>query len=687
MAELPVFSSQGSQYDRLQILKDEENLGSSPPKALDDVPAISSQRTKKPPTVTPKRFRKFFTPRASLDARRGRKSKAGRQLRDITRNGANRRRTTIPFQNTALLDKDAIENDDAFARPWKRRKHSFDLESSPPQSSPLKHVQLTEDIKIFEDVPMSPSATDEDDLTDIIEDVEPFPTPIRRLRCSNHNQRIVRRSFGGHEALSRGRRGYDHCVDWQAENSSFVSTPSDTHAFNGTALPFCTTSCNTNSLIAIGEEEGHIRLIDSSTTADFTQTHLAFRPHRNAIMDIAFSSDDYMLATASGDQTARIVDMHTQNTICVLSGHKSSLKQVRFLPDDNNVITTSSRDGGVMIWNLRCGATGPVQSLRTSFARNVDSGGDEPPVRYAKYALDISATHRSTKSGSSRASTSDNANAASVSITAIQHLSSGREHLLLTTSELNSSIKLWDLRNVSRRASTPLSSTPLPDSHGRTRNYGISAMALSGDGGRLYAACRDGSVYAYSSNHLVLGHAPEMSQTGGKGRITKASKMGVGPLYGFQHPALRVGTFYIKASLRPASGDKSEILAVGSSDNCAVLFPTDERHLPAREMSSDDSKDFDDADLPTVPPRLVPTKGVSTHEHGTALIRGHDKEVTSLAWSHDGDLVTVSDDFSARCWREDSEKARELRSCGEGEGRRWGSGWADVDAGWDEEDD
>jgi len=46
----------------------------------------------------------------------------------------------------------------------------------------------------------------------------------------------------------------------------------------------------------------------------------------------------------------------------------------------------------------------------------------------------------------------------------------------------------------------------------------------------------------------------------------------------------------------------------------------------------------------------------------------------------------VGDDYAARVWREDESKARELRSGGEGEGRRWGCGWADVHGEWDEED-
>jgi WD40 repeat protein len=87
----------------------------------------------------------------------------------------------------------------------------------------------------------------------------------------------------------------------------------------------------------------------------FKDVFLAFRVHTNAIIDMVFSEDDAFLATASGDQTARIVDMTTQTTTSILGNHTASLKQVRFQPGPNNhsVIATSSRDGSIQIWDLR----------------------------------------------------------------------------------------------------------------------------------------------------------------------------------------------------------------------------------------------------------------------------------------------------------------------------------------------
>ena len=99
MAEEPFYSSQGSvQYSQHAIIPEEqENIASSPPKSRSPrgVPS-SALKPRGLPTVTPKRFRKFFAPRVSQNTRIGRQSRAGRQLRDITKNGANQRRLGPP---------------------------------------------------------------------------------------------------------------------------------------------------------------------------------------------------------------------------------------------------------------------------------------------------------------------------------------------------------------------------------------------------------------------------------------------------------------------------------------------------------------------------------------------------------------------------------------------------------------
>ncbi|KAK4909581.1 hypothetical protein LTR28_000161, partial [Elasticomyces elasticus] len=133
-----IFSSQGSQYDQERLIR--ETLTSSP---LAPPSSADSRKPKKPPPITPKRFTKFFTPRVSTLASRG-SGRSGRQLRDITRNAINRKTSARVgngvkprlFEDVETAGFEDITTPDL--RPSKRRKRNAGLDSSPPQSSPIK---------------------------------------------------------------------------------------------------------------------------------------------------------------------------------------------------------------------------------------------------------------------------------------------------------------------------------------------------------------------------------------------------------------------------------------------------------------------------------------------------------------------------------------------------------------------
>lgn len=417
-------------------------------------------------------------------------------------------------------------------------------------------------------------------------------------------------------------------------------------------------------------------------------------------MDVQFSSDDSYLAAGSGDQTAQIVDVRSQQTLAVLAKHKSSVKQVRFQPGDDKIVATSSRDGAVQIWDLRCkggqmsvhsawGSDAPYASvIRTLASAHADSS------LVASSGTAISLTRTSTASKTESINRRND-----ISVTALSFLPEGRQHLLLTASDASTCVKLWDIRGrySLRGPAIPISTTSHPESHNRHRHFAINSLTLSGDASRLYALSKDNTVYAYSTSHLILGVAPELSTTtSSRQKYCQVGQEGLGPIYGFRHQNFHAGSFYVKASLRKASGDQPELLAVGSTDGCPVLFPTDETFLKRESRQSDDEAD----ELPDINIKLRrslrPSLSRSStgsrypdtipiYEHGTPLIRGHDAEVTSVSWARNGSLVSVSDDFRVRRWREGS-MARELRTGGESEGRRWQCGWAAVGDGHDDDE-
>ena len=278
-----------------------------------------------------------------------------------------------------------------------------------------------------------------------------------------------------------------------------------------------------------------------------------------------------------------------------------------------------------------------------------------------------------------------------VSVTALSFLS--QEHLIVTGCEADATIKLWDLRSLQSKQKSQLaiSQTAKPTSHSHFRNFGTTSINLSGDGSRLFALCKDSTVYAYSTAHLMLGDAPEFSQTEPTRRFPpKETKTGLGPLYGYRHPKLHVSSFYVKTALRKAMNEKCEMLAVGSHDGCAILFPTDERYLPKNQARS---KDVDAQLLPKLHRQTSKVEDdLLISRNGTPLIRGHNpREVGAMTWTSDGNLITVGDDYLCRAWYDDrvGHVARSQRLEGESSGRQrpWGYGWADVTNDCDRDDD
>ena len=242
-------SSQGNQ-DRAQNSILEENPTSSP-----QLPSKqSSGKRKQPPTVTPKRFTRFFTPRSSLD--HGAKISASRQaLRDITASAANRTRRRTPTKDNIQIFNDGyIVSTEVSKR--RRRVGLVSPDTTPDRSSPLKRIR-----KQFLEL--------SDDSDTDIRDGAPgeniaefhcmrkqrrnwttldFLEPIAYSRQRGPLGRLLRQETGDYGP--RYQSADCGNTEWQHETANFMTRSEDTHACLNpvepleSTIPFCATSCN-----------------------------------------------------------------------------------------------------------------------------------------------------------------------------------------------------------------------------------------------------------------------------------------------------------------------------------------------------------------------------------------------------------------------------------------------------------
>ncbi|KAJ6005620.1 hypothetical protein N7451_003564 [Penicillium sp. IBT 35674x] len=350
-------------------------IPSSPPSVASDLG--SGRKLRKPPTVTPRSFRRFFTPRSLLNSGSNASVKTSRQaLRVLTSPAVNRLgpaftrspdgRSRSPFDGLPEVPEET------FRTPIRVRSPGNDVE----QKTTVGDIDVT---RGRYDGATSPSPPKRRPVS-----------PVTRSRALQTSGSLFMRSLQGGRANRLTIRS-TYGAGWQDLTSDFHTRPEDRHSCTSyategqLALPFCNAACNTNSLVAVGDEEGGIRLLDSSKDDErgFSSAYLGFRPHMNSLMDLEFSSDDMLLATASGDQTSLIIDMTTQRPIHCLSNHVSSVKRVQFQPGSNNkVLATCSRDGNVNIWDLRCkGFERPSLQVRCSLESDAENAATPAPPK------------------------------------------------------------------------------------------------------------------------------------------------------------------------------------------------------------------------------------------------------------------------------------------------------------------
>lgn len=122
-----------------------QEIPSSPPSIASD--AGIRRKPKKPPPVTPRSFRRFFTPRSILNSGNNVSNvKTNRQaLRTLDSPAVNRLGPAFTRPSKAGSPggvHDGLGLPDFVRTPSRKRKHSFSSAASPLQSSPLKKVRV-----------------------------------------------------------------------------------------------------------------------------------------------------------------------------------------------------------------------------------------------------------------------------------------------------------------------------------------------------------------------------------------------------------------------------------------------------------------------------------------------------------------------------------------------------------------
>lgn len=230
-------------------------------------------------------------------------------------------------------------------------------------------------------------------------------------------------------------------------------------------------------ILALANEDGKIALQNTNVVGNSRPIH-GFQAHANAVFDLCWAPSSWSIVTGSGDQTSILLDIGTSSVtpVATFRGHSASIKSVDFSPSHNSVFASGSRDGNIMIWDVR-------DSSSNSKAENIIRNA------HAIQATTEAKTPRSKKKATPKGGAVNN------SITAVLFQN---DNTLLSAGDCDGSIRVWDLRkNYTLYKGDPIPRTIIPYS-GLSSRSSITSLSLNPSKTLLYAASMDSVIYEFN---------------------------------------------------------------------------------------------------------------------------------------------------------------------------------------------
>lgn len=103
--------------------------------------------------------------------------------------------------------------------------------------------------------------------------------------------------------------------------------------------------------LAVGTRTGQISIWDAEKAEELTK----LEGHQGEVVSVAFSPDDQLLGSASGDKTARIWNVESGRERIRLEGHQGGVYAIAFSPD-NKRVATGGWDRIVRVWDTATGS-------------------------------------------------------------------------------------------------------------------------------------------------------------------------------------------------------------------------------------------------------------------------------------------------------------------------------------------
>lgn len=269
--------------------------------------------------------------------------------------------------------------------------------------------------------------------------------------------------------------------------------------------------------LAVANDIGDVLLLNTDRNLS---EQCKFRAHHCAVFDLKFRPNmgDKQIVTASGDKNIILWDYQRHTRVHELfRTHEGSVKSIDF--QDTNFFASSGRDGCIKMWDVRVASqVGAVQfridNPHMNTLPSVRSSRSQTNEQNLSFVRSIRSQHRNNSAPTAAARQMANNCKASNVVTCV-HFDPNFPYHLYSTGISDNTIKIWDVRKVSRQFRC--SQVPFPVKYHSIRNsssvssngHGFSTIVFGHNpryGNVIYASATDNKIYAFVKGitHPVL---------------------------------------------------------------------------------------------------------------------------------------------------------------------------------------